>query len=139
MRSKSCNSAQASGYKKIRSLAEMIKISVTNIELYYKNYLILTKNNDGIFSDFGVSLDNFCSVFEKISKKIMFYFLSKLILLSCRLTFQVTVSPFSNSKISRMIFGMDVDNVPPVDCTLVSYFNSIPPFILLMVFILLYW
>ena len=105
----------------------MIKISVTNKEFYSKNYLIFTKKIS-FFKKDSISLDY-----------LMVYSLSKLMLFVDKSTFQVTVSPFSNSNISRMTFGIDVDSVPPVDWTFVLYFNCIPPFILLMVFILLYW
>jgi len=104
----------------------MIKISVTNIKFYKKSYLILTEKR-GFLKKVLISLDIFPD-----------YFFSKLMLLSDKSTFQTTVSPFSNSKMSRIIFGIDVDNVPPVDCSFVVYFNFIPPYILLMIFIIVY-
>lgn len=105
----------------------MIKISVTNIEIYSRNYLILTEIRMFFLKKVVIRLETFAD-----------YFFSNLIVLFAKSTFQRTVSPFSNSSISRIVLGIDVDNVPPVDCNLVVYFNSIPPFILLMVFILLY-
>lgn len=106
----------------------MIKISVTNIKLYYRNYLILATLKYEFLKKELVRLESFLD-----------YFFSNLIVLLDKSTFQRTVSPFCNSRMSRIVFGIEVDNVPPVDCSLVVYFNSIPPYILLIVFILLYW
>lgn len=105
----------------------MIKISVTKYTIYSKNYIIFTKLIKNFLKKEGISLGIIFS-----------YFFSKLMLLSVKSTFHTRVSPFSNSRISLIIFGTEVDKVPPVDCTLVLYFNSIPPIILLIVFILLY-
>jgi len=112
--------------KKIRSHAEMIKILVTNIEFYKKSYLIFTEMRY-FLKKVLISLDIFPD-----------YFFSKLMLLFDKSTFQTTVSPFSNSKISRITFGIEVDNVPPVDCNFVVYFNFIPPYILSIIFIMIY-
>lgn len=53
-------------------------------------------------------------------------------------TIHSTESPFSRLNKSLIVLGIDVDNVPPVDCTLVLYFNFIPPYIHLIIFIMIY-
>lgn len=82
---------QYSGYKKISTSTEVIKILVTNIILENKNYLILT-NFKNIFQDL------FLKFSEVVSGVYSAFFIVTVVPVSSMLTSQVTVSPGSISK-----------------------------------------
>lgn len=111
----------------------MIKISVTNINFYNKNYLILTNFKKSNFMDYVIKLG------EGINGVYSDFFIVTVVLASSILTSHTNMSPLSIFSMSLIVFGIDVDNVPPVAWTFVSYFNFIPPFIQLIIFILLYY
>lgn len=94
----------------------MIKILVTNINFYNKNYLILTnfkKSNKGdtnykkIKNSYSFLITDIVSVFVSIIHS--------------------NVSPFLRSSKSLANAGTVVVSDPATDCTFVVYFNCIPP------------
>ena len=124
-----------------------MKISVTYFNIGCKNYLKLTISNLNSPQGEAVPyhtlanaiIENGVSNFKKIIKKDYSNFSNETCGPCSSIdTTHFIVSPFSKLYKSLIIFGMDVDNVPPVDWTLVLYFNFIPPYIHLIIFILLY-
>ena len=85
-----------SGYKKIRTSQEVIKILVTNIILYHKNYLILTNfkksNLKNIFKHMFFKLG------DVVSGVYSAFFNVTVVPVSSMLTSQLTVSPGLISK-----------------------------------------
>ena len=108
-----------SGYKKLSTSTEVIKILVTNIILDNKNYLILTNFQNSISKQILLDGGEYCGVYSFFNV----IFGSELDMS----TSQTNVSPLSIFNTSRMVLGREVDKVPPVACTLVLYLNFIPP------------
>jgi len=134
------------GYIKNRS-PEMMSIFVTYVNIRNKNYLKLTigylnspQGEVVPYHALAIAIfKNGVFNFKKIIKKDYSDF-SNVTFVPCSSidTTHSTVSPFSKLYKSLIIFGIDVDNVPPVDWTLVLYFNFIPPYIHLIIFIIIY-
>ena len=122
-------------------------IFVTYVNIRIKNYLKLLYNDLNSPQEEAVSYQalaiaiakNKIDVIKKIIKNGYSDF-SKVTFAPSSLidTIHSTESPFSRLNKSRIVLGIDVDNVPPVDCTLVLYFNFIPPYIHLIIFIIIY-
>lgn len=104
----------------------MIKILVTNFILCKNNYLKLPigKVLNKFKKQYGNGYSFLVNVISVPDSDIF--------------TIHSTESPFPKFNKSLIVFGMDVDNVPPVDWTLVLYFNFIPPYIHLIIFIIIY-
>ena len=134
------------GYIKNRT-PEMMNIFVTYDNIRIKNYLKLTisylnspQGEVVPYHTLAIAiLKNGVFNLKKIIKKDYSNF-SNVTLVPCSSmdTTHSTVSPFSRLYKSLIVFGMDVDNVPPVDWTFVRYFNFIPPYIHLIIFIIIY-
>lgn len=97
------NSTPASGYKKKCYICEMIKISVTNIELYSKNYLRFTK----ILKKNVWSMDYFLGfLIKKLRKKDYSTFVTVTLILSLMLsTVHSILSPALTSNACAMLTG----------------------------------
>lgn len=128
-------------------LPEMINIFVTYVIIRIKNYLKLLYTN--LNSPQGEAVpyqyianaiikNKLCCIKKSIKKDYSNFSNVTLAPVSSMDTTHSTESPFSRLNKSLIVFGIDVDNVPPVDCTLVLYFNFIPPYIHLMIFIIIY-
>ena len=124
-----------------------MNILVTYDNIRIKNYLKLTigylnspQGEVVPYHTLAIAIfKNGVSNLKKIIKKDYSNF-SNVTLVPCSSmdTTHSTVSPFPRLYKSLIVFGMDVDNVPPVDWTFVLYFNFIPPFIHLIIFIIIY-
>ena len=121
------------GYKKLAP--ERDNISVTNIELYCKNYLNLsyTKINSLTWSKKLKSmLARANPIFingdflKKIIKEIYDFLFTLTTPVSVSIT-QVTISPLLRFKKSLTVEGIVVVIEPATDCIFVSYFICIPP------------
>lgn len=119
-------SPKTRGYKKIELLKVVDIIIVTNCIFYQKYYLIFTK--------MGILKNNIGMKFKKVYSLFLIWMVPSEVSNS-----HTIVSPFSIPNTSRMVFGIEINLLPPCCCTFDSKFTFITSFIMLFLFILLYW